>query len=213
MIGWGIQAKPRPAAALWKAAARRPGNTAAKRLLGRKNTTGECMEFPVWNELFTFSTGFSTGFVKKKPSFPSGFPLFPPGFQQLKDANPIRAVIQPALFWKVLGKFVDILPFIKKKVEGFSLFFTVRLPGPVSVSPIWNGAAASFQHPCPLNFPCGKSAENSGFPPFFRALCVPPHSAPVQLQNAAKSAPYLVFSRWLCYNLSRRNFSKKRLFL
>ena len=185
MIGWGIQAKPRPAAALWKAAARRPGNTAAKRLFGRKNTTGECMEFPVWNELFTFSTGFSTGFVKKKPSFPSGFPLFPPGFQQLKDANPIRAVIQPALFWKVLGKFVDILPFIKKKVEGFSLFFTVRLPGPVSVSPIWNGSAVSFQHPhppAPVEFPVwkkrGKLWFSTIFPRLVRAAALCAGAAP-----------------------------------
>jgi hypothetical protein len=27
------------------------------------------MDYPFWNELFTFSTGFSTVFVKKKRSF------------------------------------------------------------------------------------------------------------------------------------------------
>ena len=37
-----------------------PKNTAVKRILRHKSTTGKCMEFPVWNELFTFSTGFST---------------------------------------------------------------------------------------------------------------------------------------------------------
>jgi hypothetical protein len=35
-------------------------------------------EYPGWNDFLTFSTGFSTDFVKKK----WGFPLFPPSFPQ-----------------------------------------------------------------------------------------------------------------------------------
>ena len=84
------------------------------------------MYFPLRHELFTFSTGFSTVFVKKTRSFPWGFPLFPPCFQQQKRIDPIHAVIRAASFWKVLDKNAGILPFIKKKVEVFSLHSTNR---------------------------------------------------------------------------------------
>jgi hypothetical protein len=39
-------------------------------------------EYPIWNDFLTFSTGFSTDFVKKKWVFPQRFPLFPPSFPQ-----------------------------------------------------------------------------------------------------------------------------------
>jgi len=54
------------------------------------------------------------------------FSLFPPCFQQQKRIDPIHAVIRAASFWKVLDKNAGILPFIKKKVEGFSLHSTNR---------------------------------------------------------------------------------------
>jgi len=57
------------------------------------------MYFPFRNELFTFSTGFSTVFVKKKGSFPSGFPLFPPGFPQLKLLCRILGVMEQLFLW------------------------------------------------------------------------------------------------------------------
>ena len=107
-------------------------------------TTGNCMEFPLRNELFTFSTGFSTVFVKKKRSFPRCFPLFPPGFPHPVEESAIPGVMQPVAYWKVLGKNVGILPFIKKKVEGFSLDFTVRSGIQGIFSPFWNGKSRSF---------------------------------------------------------------------
>jgi hypothetical protein len=66
MIAQGIQEQPRGG----KVPARIPENTTAKRFFRRKSTSAECMYFPFRNELFTFSTGFSTVFVKKTGSFP-----------------------------------------------------------------------------------------------------------------------------------------------
>ena len=116
------------------------------RVFGPKITTGNCMEFPFGNELFTFSTGFSTVFVKKKGSFPCGFPLFPPGFPQCKCSRCIHGVILRQGVWDVLGEKEGVSPFIKKKVEAFSFHFTVRCGVPVFGSPIWNERGQSFQH-------------------------------------------------------------------
>ena len=41
------------------------------------------------------------------------------------EESPIQAVMDAAAFWKFVGKNVGNLPFIKKKVEGFSFLFTV----------------------------------------------------------------------------------------
>ena len=111
-----------------------------------KTTTENCMYFPVWNELFTFSTGFSTVFVKKKRSFPRCFPLFPPGFPHPVKEIAIHGVMEADVFCKVLGENVGIVPFIKKKVEGFSLYFTVSKSLRVCFSPIWNVHNCSFPH-------------------------------------------------------------------
>ena len=45
----------------------------------------------------------------------------------------------------------------------------------------------------------GKTAVFHGFPAADGSVFLRP-------QNAAKPALYLVFSRWLCYNLSRKKF-------
>jgi len=78
-------------------------NTAFMRVLSPKTTTGNCMDYPVWNELFTFSTGFSTVFVKKKRSFQRCFPPFPHSFPHPVEESPIQAVMDAAVFWKFLG--------------------------------------------------------------------------------------------------------------
>ena len=129
-------------AAAWKVRK----STAFMRVFTPKITTGKCMQFPFWNEFFTFSTGFSTVFVKKKCSFPRCFPLFPPGFPHPAVQNAIPSVIAAATFWKVLGEIVGISPFIKKKVEGFSFHFTVYSGLQVCTSPNWNLFASSFPH-------------------------------------------------------------------
>ena len=100
-------------------------STAFMRVSSPKTTTENCMDYPVWNELFTFSTGFSTVFVKKRRSFQRCFPPFPHSFPHPVGESPIQAVMDAAAFWKFVGKNVGNLPFIKKKVEGFSFVFTV----------------------------------------------------------------------------------------
>ena len=114
------------------------------RVSSPKTTTENCMDYPVWNELFTFSTGFSTVFVKKRRSFQRCFPPFPHSFPHPVEESPIQAVMDAAAFWKFVGKNVGNLPFIKKKVEGFSFVFTVYSGLRVCFFPIWNFAPGQF---------------------------------------------------------------------
>ena len=101
------------------------------RVLSPKTTTENCMDYPFWNELFTFSTGFSTVFVKKKRSFQRCFPPFPHSFPHPVEESPIQAVMDAAAFWKFVGKNVGILPFIKKESRRFFFCFysLLRLTG------------------------------------------------------------------------------------
>ena len=137
------------------------------RVSSPKTTTENCMDYPVWNELFTFSTGFSTVFVKKKRSFQRCFPPFPHSFPHSMEESPIQAVMDAAAFWKFVGKNVGNLPFIKKKVEGFSFVFTVYSGLRVCFSPIWNFAPGSFPQTAGEKNPVWKTDTNSGFPHCF----------------------------------------------
>ena len=139
-------------------------STAFMRVSSPKTTTENCMDYPVWNELFTFSTGFSTVFVKKKRSFQRCFPPFPHSFPHLTKESPIQAVMDAAAFWKFVGKNVGNLPFIKKKVEGFSFVFTVYSGLRVCFSPIWNFAPGSFPQTAGEKNPVWKTDTNCGFP-------------------------------------------------
>lgn len=125
------------------------------------------MDYPVWNELFTFSTGFSTVFVKKRRSFQRCFPPFPHSFPHPVEESPIQAVMDAAAFWKFVGKNVGNLPFIKKKVEGFSFVFTVYSGLRVCFSPIWNFAPGSFPQTAGEKNPVWKTDINGGFPHCF----------------------------------------------
>ena len=154
-------------------------NTAFMRVLSPKTTTGNCMDYPFWNELFTFSTGFSTVFVKKKRSFQRCFPPFPHSFPHPVGESPIQAVMDAAAFWKFLGKNVGILPFIKKKVEGFSFVFTVYSGLRVCFSPIWNLAPGSFPQTAGEKNPVWKTDTNSGFP-HWKSCCTRVASSPSQ---------------------------------
>ena len=139
-------------------------NTAFMRVLSPKTTTENCMDYPVWNELFTFSTGFSTVFVKKRRSFQRCFPPFPHSFPHPVEESPIQAVMDAAAFWKFVGKNVGNLPFIKKKVEGFSFVFTVYSGLRVCFSPIWNLPPGSFPQTAGEKTPVWKTDTNCGFP-------------------------------------------------
>ena len=142
-------------------------STAFMRVLSPKTTTENCMDYPVWNELFTFSTGFSTVFVKKRRSFQRCFPPFPHSFPHPVGESPIQAVMDAAAFWKFVGKNVGNLPFIKKKVEGFSFVFTVYSGLRVCFSPIWNFAPGSFPQTAGEKNPVWKTDTNCGFPHCF----------------------------------------------
>ena len=142
-------------------------STAFMRVLSPKTTTENCMDYPFWNELFTFSTGFSTVFVKKKRSFQRCFPPFPHSFPHPVEESPIQAVMDAAAFWKFVGKNVGILPFIKKKVEGFSFVFTVYSGLRVCFSPNWNFAPGSFPQTAGEKNQVWKTDTNCGFPHCF----------------------------------------------
>ena len=142
-------------------------STAFMRVSSPKTTTENCMDYPVWNELFTFSTGFSTVFVKKRRSFQRCFPPFPHSFPHSVGESPIQAVMDAAAFWKFVGKNVGNLPFIKKKVEGFSFVFTVYSGLRVCFSPIWNLPPGSFPQTAGEKNPVWKTDINGGFPHCF----------------------------------------------
>ncbi len=65
------------------------------------------MEFPFWNELFTFSTGFSTVFVKKGRVFHEVFHFFHRvfhnnGHQPYTSRNAGRSILK---FWEKMWAF------------------------------------------------------------------------------------------------------------
>ena len=62
---------------------------------------------------------------------------------------------------------MGILPFIKKKVEGFSFVFTVYSGLRVCFSPIWNLAPGSFPQTAGEKNPVWKTDTNGGFPHWF----------------------------------------------
>ena len=72
-----------------------------------------------------------------------------------------------AAFWKFVGKNVGILPFIKKKVEGFSFVFTVYSGLRICFSPIWNLTPGSFPQTAGEKNPVWKTDTNGGFPHCF----------------------------------------------
>lgn len=106
-------------------------STAFMRVLSPKTTTENCMDYPFWNELFTFSTGFSTVFVKKKRSFQRCFPPFPHSFPHPVEESPIQAVMDAAAFWKFVGKKCGQSAFYKKESRRFFFCFysLLRLTG------------------------------------------------------------------------------------
>ena len=59
---------------------------------------------------------------------------------------------------------MGILPFIKKKVEGFSFVFTVYSGLRVCFSPIWNLAPGSFPQTAREKNPVWKTDTKGGFP-------------------------------------------------
>ena len=109
------------------------------------------------------------------------FSTFSTGFSTTKGISPIRTVIQAAAFWKVLDENAGILPFIKKKVEGFSLHSTNRSRAAIYFSPIWNGWPQVF-NTGPLPF---FRVEKAGKIAVFHTVFIPAEPS----QSPAATAP------------------------
>ena len=92
------------------------------------------------------------------------FSTFSTGFSTTKGHQPYTHRNSGRSFLVILGKNAGILPFIKKKVEGFSLYSTNRFRAAIYFSPIWNEPATSFQHRAAAVFLCGKGGETCSFP-------------------------------------------------
>jgi len=128
----------------------------------------ERAEYPVWNDFLTFSTGFSTEFVKKKRGFPHSFPLFPPSFPQKIEHRVIHDVFSNGKRGKIWGEKASKHLFSKRKSRPkiyFLWHFAPRGKPPLPTG-IFGGGV--FHKHCPGKLPCGKPWENSGFPQFSR---------------------------------------------
>ncbi len=151
-------------------------STAFMRVLSPKTTTGNCMDYPFWNELFTFSTGFSTVFVKKKRSFQRCFPPFPHSFPHPVEESPYTSRNGRRRILEVSGLKCGHSAFYKKESRRFFFCFysLLRLTG--LLFSIWNFAPGSFPQTAGEKNPVWKTDTNSGFPHCFsskkcRAVC------------------------------------------
>ena len=79
-------------------------------------------------DLSTFSTGFSTEFVKKRASFPRCFPLFPPSFPLLHRLVFIREVFPGIFHGGFWGEMRELFLFSKRKSSRFLFFFHRLFP-------------------------------------------------------------------------------------
>ena len=113
-------------------------------------------EYPVWNDFLTFSTGFSTDFVKKKWGFPQCFPLFPPSFPQKIELWVIHDVFQNGKRGKIWGEKRSQSLFLKRKsrpkiyfLRRFALGAKAPLPSGILAQEFSTNAAR--QKPCVEN--------------------------------------------------------------
>lgn len=115
---------------------------------GSAKTAG-CIHF--WccrMDLSTFSTVFSTEFVKKRGSFPRCFPLFPPSFPQVRRLIFIRDVFPCIFHGGFWGEMQENFLFSKRKSRPFLFFsfFTGFPPSHSAFSPL-ESEPLSFPHP------------------------------------------------------------------
>ena len=110
--------------------------------------------YPHWNHLLTFSTGFSTGFVKKKRGFPQCFPLFPLSFPPFWKRSVIPVVFFQADAGSFWGEIEGFFLFSKRKSRA-KIYFS-RLSAPGCFQPLQSGIfeAAVFHTHTLQNPPC-----------------------------------------------------------
>lgn len=120
-------------------------------------------EYPIWNDFLTFSTGFSTDFVKKKWGFPQCFPLFPPSFPQKIEFWVIHDVFQNGKRGKIWREKGANSLFFEKKVEAKNLFSAAFRAWGKSASPLWNFWRRSFPQTLPGKNHVWKTVGKPGF--------------------------------------------------
>lgn len=121
-------------------------------------------EYPIWNDFLTFSTGFSTDFVKKKWGFPQCFPLFPPSFPQKIELWVIHDVFQNGKRGKIWGEKGAKSLFLKRKSRPKIYFLRRFALGAKAPLPSGIFGAGVFHKHCPAKTMCGKPWENPSFP-------------------------------------------------
>lgn len=121
-------------------------------------------EYPIWNDFLTFSTGFSTDFVKKKWGFPQCFPLFPPSFPQKIELWVIHDVFQNGKRGKIWREKGSKSLFLKRKSRPKIYFLRRFALGAKAPLPSGIFGAGVFHKRCPAKTMCGKPWENPGFP-------------------------------------------------
>ena len=121
-------------------------------------------EYPIWNDFLTFSTGFSTDFVKKKWGFPQCFPLFPPSFPQKIELWVIHDVFQNGKRGKIWGEKRLQSLFLKRKSRPKIYFLRRFALGAKAPLPSGIFDTRVFHKRCPAKTMCGKPWENPSFP-------------------------------------------------
>ena len=121
-------------------------------------------EYPIWNDFLTFSTGFSTDFVKKKRVFPQCFPLFPPSFPQKIEAWVIHDVFQNGKRGKIWREKGSKSLFLKRKSRPKIYFLRRFALGAKAPLPSGIFDTRVFHKRCPAKTMCGKPWENLSFP-------------------------------------------------
>ena len=121
-------------------------------------------EYPIWNDFLTFSTGFSTDFVKKKWGFPQCFPLFPPSFPQKIELWVIHDVFQNGKRGKIWREKGSKSLFLKRKSRPKIYFLRRFALGAKAPLPSGIFGAGVFHKRCPAKTMCGKPWENPSFP-------------------------------------------------
>lgn len=97
-------------------------------------------------DLSTFSTGFSTEFVKKRASFPRCFPLFPPSFPLRHRLVFIREVFPGIFHGGFWGEMRELFLFSKRKSSRFLFFFHRLFPAVKCFLPAGMQGVPSFPH-------------------------------------------------------------------
>ena len=120
-------------------------------------------EYPIWNDFLTFSTGFSTGIVKKAPVFPRCFPLFPLSFPHFPVRWFIHGVLYRANLCENQGNYGPLHLFSERKSNP-KIYFLQQAENPlVEFLPVGMKEPLIFHTRFLQKSICGKQRENFSF--------------------------------------------------